>query len=134
MANKRTSASDKSHHLTYKTQQIWAKNRKIKLERALKKNPENKQIEAALKNISYRRKTPTTQVWSHTDKAMAQLIKQISGFCDKNIFHPNKDIREVAYRNILAKQVKVPSTLGINTKGIFSLKERAHNKGVYLWA
>lgn len=134
MATKRTSASDKSHHLTYKNQQIWAKNRKIKLERALRKNPENKQIEVALKGISYRRKTPSATVWNHTDKTMAKLFKQITGFCDKNIFHANKDIRMAAFANIASKRPKVTTSINSTTKGMFSLKERAHSKGKSTWA
>lgn len=134
MATKRTSASDKAHHLTYKNQQTWAKNRKIKLERALRKNPENTQIEAALKNISYRRKTPTSTIWNHTDKAMAKLFKQITGFCDKGIFHANKDVRFAAFTNIASKRVKTTTSLSSSTKGMFSIKERAHTKGTAVWA
>lgn len=132
MGTKRSSASDKAHHMTYKAQQLWAKNRKIKLERALKLAPNNLQIVGALKNISYRRKTPTTKVWCHADKYMAGLVKQISGFCDRNIFHSNKDLRLVAFQNIASKQEKREKDLSTN-KGSFSIKERAHYKGVPIW-
>lgn len=134
MATKRTSASDKAHHMTYKAQMLWAKNRKIKLERALKKNPKNLQIVAALKSISYRRKTPTTSVWNHTDKYMAQLIKQVCGFCDRNIFHANKDLRAAAFSAIAAKCPKGVTSLSSSTKSMFSLKTRAHSKGELIWA
>ena len=134
MATKRTSASDKAHAMIYKTQQIWSKNRKLKLERALKRNPENTQISEALKNIQYRRKTPSTQEWSASSKAMAQLVKLFTGFCDKNIFHANKDLREAAYQAIKAKQPKIEHSLSQNTKGMFSIKARAHFKGEPVWA
>ena len=51
-------------------------NRKRKLTKLLKMFPANEQIEMALKNIKYRRKTPKTQHWSHTSKAWAQTQKE----------------------------------------------------------
>jgi len=134
MASKRSSTSDKSQHAKYKVEQLWSKNRKTKLERALKNSPNNLQIAAALKNISYRRCTPKSKQWSHSTKALAHLVKQISGFCDKNIFHPNKDIREAAYANIRAHSKIGSEGLKLVTKGTFSIKERAHFKGVPVWA
>lgn len=136
MANKRTSASDKSHHMTYKTQQIWAKNRKRKLERALKKNPENLQIVAALKNITYRRGTPKAPHWSASNIAMAQLVKKFAGFCDKNIFHANKDLKIAAFTHIASKRPARTATSTIShTKGMYAIKARAHSRsGEMTWA
>jgi hypothetical protein len=75
LANK-TSKSNEAYFARYKTQGIRAKNKKLKLERALRRNPENKQIETALASIiSYGRKTPTTPKWSHTDINRVMLEK-----------------------------------------------------------
>lgn len=135
MSAKRSSASDKAHHVTYKAQQLWSRNRRIKLERALKNAPNNLQIVAALKNISYRRKTPKTREWCHVDKYMAHVIKQISGFCDKNIFHSNKDLRSAAFTNIASKREKVSTSPNFNSKSMYTMKERAHTgKGELVWA
>ena len=134
MSAKRSSPSDKAQHLTYKTQKRWGTNRLIKLTRALKKNPENKQIEVAMKNISYRRGTPTTTQWSHSDKKMAQMVKTFCGFCDKNIFSSNKDAKHSAFLNIASKRTNTESSLSNSTKGMFSLKTRAHNGGALVWA
>lgn len=135
MANKRTSASDKAHHITYKTQKIWERNRKRKLERALKRNPENKQITVALSAISYRRGTPKNPHWNATDIKMALLVKQVAGFCNKDIFHANKDLRNVAWASINSKKAKSGITSTFSTvKNLFSLKTRAHTGGVLIWA
>lgn len=54
-----TSKHQKDLYATYKASNKFEVNRKKKLQRQLKLNPGNAaQIEAALKNISYRRKTP----------------------------------------------------------------------------
>lgn len=134
MANKRTSASDKAHHMTYKTQQIWAKNRRAKLERALKRNPNNLQIVEALKNVTYRRGTPKTSQWSASDIANAQLIKSFCGFCDKNVFHANKDLKLAAWTHIASKRPELITRINSHTKGMFSIKSRAHTKEVSTWA
>lgn len=133
MGTKRSSASDKAHHVTYKNQQTWSKNRKIKLERALKLAPNNLQIVGALKSISYRRKTPKNREWCHVDKNMAHLVKQISGFCDRNIFHSNIQLKANAFLNIFSKQKKDATKSTISSKGLFSIKDRAHFKGVLVW-
>lgn len=135
MGTKRSSASDKAQHASYKTEMRWAKNRKIKLERALKKNPQNLEIAAAIKNVSYRRATPTTKEWSHSNKAFAQVVKNFCGKCDKNIFSGNKDLIAGAWAGINAK---MRSRINTNTHSrkehIFSIKNRAHNKGELVWA
>ncbi len=75
MAGKTRSAHQGGLYKQYQASGRMAANRKKKLERALKRNPENTQIEAALKTIGYRRKTPKTKVWSKQDKAWAMLQK-----------------------------------------------------------
>lgn len=132
MSAKKSSPSDKAQHQLYKAQRRWEVNRIIKLKRALKRNPENKQIEQAINAVSYRRKTPTTQEWSKSTKAMASLIKKYCGYCDKNIFNSNKDVRYKAFTNMAAKRTSQPASTN-HTKGMFSIMARAHNKGVPVW-
>ena len=73
---KTTSKSRQAYYSLYKASNRWKTNRERKLLRALKRNPNNKQIEQALNNISYRRKTPgITGKWSSTRIMEAQLMK-----------------------------------------------------------
>lgn len=105
---KTRSKHQKELYASYKSSKRMESNRKRKLERALKKNPENEQIVQALKNIGYRRKTPTTSHWSH------QKIAEV----------------------MLNKSFKKASTITIvpcAEKQMFKLKERAHSGGVKVW-
>lgn len=72
---KTRSKHQKDLYASYKASNRQAVNRKRKLTKLLKEFPNNEQIAAALKNISYRRRTPKTSVWSHTSKAWAQTKK-----------------------------------------------------------
>ena len=79
----------------YKTKQTWKHNRERKLLRALQKNPGNaKQIEAAIKNITYRRKTPKATIWNKTKIREAQLIRQVCGSCPHDVFSSNSKIAD----------------------------------------
>lgn len=91
MANK-TSKGQEGYYASYKASNKQAKNRKIKLERQLKKQPNNEQVALALKNIMYRRKTPTTSVWSHSMIRQAKLIKEFTGYFNPNIFNSNPKV------------------------------------------
>ena len=76
---KSTSKSRQAYYALYKASNRWKTNRERKLLRALKRNPNNKQIEQALDNISYRRKTPgKVGAWSSTKRYEAQLTKLAS--------------------------------------------------------
>lgn len=75
MGNKTRSKHQEGLYKTYQSSGRHAKNRKRKLERALKRNPENLQIVEALKNIKYRRHTPNSPVWTKGTKAKAKLLK-----------------------------------------------------------
>lgn len=89
---KRTGKGHETRYARYKSSNQYAANRKKRLERALKKNPENKQIEVALKDIVYRRSTPNDKHWPATKKKVAQLFKLFTGRVDKDIFHNNEKI------------------------------------------
>ena len=73
----KTSKGQEAYYARYKSSGVYTKNRKRRLERALKRNPENEQIALALKDISYRRKKPNTQMWSHSARAQAQLLREM---------------------------------------------------------
>ena len=75
MGTKKSSASDKNQHLRYKTNQTWAKNRRSKLEKVLKEQPNNLQVQQALKNISYRRRTPQSSHWTSSKIQDVKLLK-----------------------------------------------------------
>jgi NAD(P)H-dependent FMN reductase len=74
---KSTSPQTKLNYTKYKAHGIQAANRKRKLMRTLKAQPNNTQVTDALNNIKYRRKTPTTRKWSHSAKRFATLVGQI---------------------------------------------------------
>ena len=96
MANKASGASKTAQAQAYKTLRRWETNRKRKLARALKRNPENaEQINKALAQIVYRRKTPTTPQWSHTDKLTAQMLKRVCGKMTMKVF--STDAKDAGY-------------------------------------
>jgi hypothetical protein len=107
---KTRSKHQKDLYTAYAREQRWMKNRRIKLERALKRNPENLQIVEALKNIKYRRKTPGTSLLSTSVKNAKHLAKEVK------------------------KQTPESKLPKPNTKRLFSLGTRAHNVlGELIW-
>jgi len=71
------SKSKQVYATLYKSSTRWATNRKIKLTRALKQQPNNEQIKDALANIKYRRHTPNGKtVWSHSNLSLAKLERK----------------------------------------------------------
>jgi hypothetical protein len=91
MANK-SGASKESQAAGYKSSKRWETNRMMKLLRAQKLHPNNEQIAVALKNIHYRRKTPTTPTWSSTKRKQAILMKEFKGICHQDIFSTNEKV------------------------------------------
>lgn len=75
MGTKTSSKHQQDLYKSYQAQGRQAANRKKKLERTLKAQPNNEQVQKALQNIKYRRHTPKAPQWSHTSKAWAQLEK-----------------------------------------------------------
>ena len=74
MAKARSKSAEAQASL-YKTSKRWEKNRLARLKRALKRNPENKQIETAIATLVYRRRTPTVRVWNATKRETLRLFK-----------------------------------------------------------
>lgn len=103
MANKTSSKTQQNNYASYKSQGRQAANRKRKLLKLQKEQPNNLQIAEALKNIKYRRKTPGSALWSKTKIEMVKLFKEFSKGVD---------------------------TIGkTSDKWFFSLGTRAHSKG-----
>jgi hypothetical protein len=125
------SKSKQAYSALYKSTTRWATNRKIKLQRVLKQQPNNEQIKDALANIKYRRHTPTGKtVWSHGNIRLAKLFKEFTGRASQDLFSSNPKVQAAAlsYRPDESK-LKV-----IEGKVNFSLGARAHDsKGNLVW-
>lgn len=78
MAKRNQSASDKAHASQYANR--YEANRRRKLEAHLRKQPNDEQAQAALKNITYRRKKPGTQGgWVAKHLRETPLFKGVTG-------------------------------------------------------
>jgi hypothetical protein len=125
------SKSKQAYSALYKSTTRWATNRKIKLTRVLKQQPNNEQIKEALANIKYRRHTPNGKsVWSHSNIRVAKLFKEFTGRASAELFSSNPKIQSaaLAYRPD-AEKLKV-----IDGRVSFSLGSRAHDsKGNLIW-
>ena len=121
---KSSSKGKQAQYDLYKTKQVWKANRERKLLRALQKNPGNaKQIEAAIKNITYRRKTPKSSIWNKTKIKTAQLIKFACGSCPHDIFSSNQKLADQSLASL--RSTFDPKTLG-DLKVSFKLGDRLH--------
>lgn len=113
MAAGKRSKSQEAYASRYKTT-IFAANRKKKLERIVKEQPNNEKAVMALKDIHYRRGTPKTYVWSASAKREAMLIAEFS-----------------KATNIAANSEKATRTTDSEVsaayKSMFAIKARLHN-------
>lgn len=66
---KTSSKSNQEHYKNYR----YEENRVKRLEKLAKEQPNNEQIQAAMKNIHYRRKKPTIRKWTPKSKELAQM-------------------------------------------------------------
>ena len=121
---KSSSKGKQTQYDLYKSKQTWKANRERKLLRALQRNPGNaKQIEAAIKNITYRRKTPKATIWNKTKIRTAQLIKSACGSCPHDIFSSNTKLADQSLASL--RSTFDPKTLG-DLKVSFKLGDRLH--------
>lgn len=121
---KRTGKAHSSGYARYASSGTEKANRIKKLARALDRNPENAQIELALKNVSHRRHKPKTPQWSHSSIRIAKTIKQFTGKFDKNVLSADPVVFAAAIRarnENKFKQLKIEKPKG----SMFSLQERA---------
>ena len=127
MAVSKTGKSQENYYARYKANKTWEVNRKRRLERALKAQPNNENIKIALKGMVYRRKTPKTQMWSASWISVAKLFKEFTGRFDPAIMSANADISRTAMQKpgpkTLDKSVKVAST---GDKNFFSIATRIY--------
>jgi hypothetical protein len=124
MAKQSRGKSMEMYLTRYRASRVWETNRLRKLAKTLKKQPNNEQVKIAMKNVVYRRKTPTTRMWSATWKRTAQLIKQFTGRFDKDIMSSNAAIASAALSNSRKDR---PYTLVVNKdKSMYSIFCRAN--------
>lgn len=122
MSNKSKTNSKSSQASLYETTKRWEKNRTKKLTALALKHPNNKDLEKALNNISYRRKTPKSRVWSKTKIKVAQLFKRYVGRVDTAIFNNNEKISIPAH--FTSGPHSKTKYVQPNQKTMFSLGER----------
>ena len=93
-------------------------NRKRRLERTLKAQPNNTQVQNALLEVGRQRKAPVTPQWSHTAIRLAKLFKEFTGRAPKELFSSNPKVAQAALTAPSTKlfinlpQGKVDFTLG----------------------
>ena len=121
MANKSTSKGRQAQYSNYKTQERWKTNRRRKLLKAQKEQPNNQEIALALTNLKYRRRKPGTANWSHTNKHMAELLKVVHGKCPTAVFSTNQKIADPAIATLPHK----PSNIPARQKVSFRIADRA---------
>lgn len=73
------SQSRKNQYAQYKQRNSYSSNKKMKLERHLKKYPNDEKAAEALKNISSdpKRKTPRSKMWSAQSRQVAQMFASV---------------------------------------------------------
>lgn len=96
MANSSRSKTAENYSAQYKANKVWEKNRKRRLARTLKEQPENSQVKAAMDGMVYRRKTPGEHGWTASQIAMAKLMKEFCGIFDRQAFHPDPKVSQPA--------------------------------------
>lgn len=102
----------------------WEVNRKRKLEKQLKLQPNNEQVKLALQNIHRRRKTPTNREWSKTWIRVAKLFKLFSGRFDRDIMSSNQAVAASALQKPGPIAQRPQKIMMVSDKNFFSLAAR----------
>lgn len=71
-------------------------NRKRRLEKLIKSQPNNVQIQNALLDTKSKRKAPVNPQWSHSDIRLAKLFKEFTGSAHKELFSSNPKVQQAA--------------------------------------
>lgn len=71
-------------------------NRKRRLERTLRAQPNNKQVQLALLDTGTKRKAPISPQWSHSAIRLAKLFKEFTGRAPKELFSSNPKVQQAA--------------------------------------
>ena len=125
MATKQTAKAEPTNNKVARTEA----NRKRRLERTLKAQPNNKQVELALKDSKSKRKASTKRVWSHSARATAQLFKEFGCSAPIALFSTNQKVQQDALQTVRSTNAKP-----VVGKVDFTLRARAHDKhGRLVW-
>lgn len=127
MANKSGGASKTGQAASYKAMKRWERNRRHRLEKILAKDPDNKEVQLAIGNIHYRRKTPVTPFWSSTRRQLAGLYKRFTGKVNMEIFSNNEKVAGPAL--MVAGPYSKMRYPNVAEKTMFSLGVRARTGG-----
>lgn len=104
-------------------------NRKRRLERTLRAQPNNLQVQNALLEVGRQRKAPVTPEWSHTAIRLAKLFKEFAGRAPKELFSSNPKVAQSALTTPSTKQfVNLPQG-----KPDFTLGARAFMRKANTW-
>jgi len=71
-------------------------NRKRRLERTLRAQPNNAQVQNALLEVGTKRKAPNNPQWSHSAIRLAKLFKEFTGRAPKELFSSNPKVQQAA--------------------------------------
>ena len=126
MAIKRGKSAE-NHFASYKVSKRWESNRRKKLEKQLKLQPNNEQVKKAMSNIYYRRKTPVVREWSATTIRMAKIIKLFTGRFDRDILSSNKDTASLAIQKSASRPEQQKGKNQVADKNFFSIGARLSN-------
>ena len=102
----------------------WEVNRKRKLEKQLKLQPNNEQVKLALQNIHRRRKTPTNREWSKSWIRVAKLFKLFTGRFDRDIMSSNQAVASAALQKPGPIAQRSQKPMIVSDKNFFSLAAR----------
>ena len=104
-------------------------NRKRRLLKLLKSQPNNKQLQNAVLETGQVRKKPTTPQWSHGAIRLAKLFKWFRGSAPKELFSNNPKVQQAA--------LSMPSTKQFHNlpqgKVDFSIGARAFMRQDAVW-
>jgi hypothetical protein len=104
-------------------------NRKRRLTKLLKQQPNNKQLQNAVLETGQTRKKPTTPQWSHGNIRLAKLFKYFRGSAPKELFSSNPKVQQAALATPSTKQfINLPQG-----KVDFSLGARAFMRKANTW-
>jgi hypothetical protein len=104
-------------------------NRKRRLLKLLKQQPNNKQLQNAVLETGQVRKKPVTPQWSHGAIRLAKLFKYFRGSAPKELFSSNPKVQQAALSAPSTKQfINLPQG-----KVDFSLGARAFMRKANTW-
>lgn len=126
MAQNKTSKGQEGYYSRYKANKTWEVNRKRKLERTLKAQPDNLQVKTALKSIVYRRRIPSTRPWTASWIRLAKIFKLFTGRFDPAIMSANPDVSRAAMQKPGPKTLQKLNNPVMADKNFFTLSSRIY--------